>query len=64
MVLLQASQNTLIGNSAFADKKEVLKHSTFMLTSQVGQKKAWGKERNQVRQKKLAELAVQTWPLI
>ena len=63
MVLLQASQNTLIGNSSFADKKDILRRSTFMLTADVGKKKTWGKDEINVRQKKLAELAVQTWPL-
>jgi len=63
MVLLQASQNTLVGNSAFAEKKDVLKRSTFMLTTEVGKKKTWGKEDINARQKKLAALAVQTWPL-
>ena len=63
MVLLQASQNTIIANSSFADKKDVLKNSTFMLTAQVGQKRTWGKDEISARQKKLAELAVQTWPL-
>lgn len=64
MVLLQASQNTLIANSAFAEKKDVLKKSTFMLTAEVGKRKAWTKEEINARQKRLAELAVQTWPLI
>jgi uncharacterized protein with ParB-like and HNH nuclease domain len=63
MVLLQASQNTLIGNSPFADKREVLKKSTFMLTAEVGKKKTWTKDEINARQKKLAELAVRTWPL-
>jgi hypothetical protein len=63
MVLLQASQNTLIGNSAFADKKAVLQRSTFMLTAEVGKKKGWGKAEINARQTKMAALAVQTWPL-
>jgi hypothetical protein len=63
MVLLQASQNTLIGNSSFSDKRHVLSQSTFVLTAAVGKKKAWGKDEINARQKKLAELAVQTWPL-
>ena len=32
MVLLQASQNTIIANSKFADKKDVVKNSTYSLT--------------------------------
>ena len=34
-----------------------------MLTAEVGKKKTWGKDEINVRQKKLAELTVQTWPL-
>jgi hypothetical protein len=39
MVLLQYSKNTLIGNSSSAEKKEVLKGSTFTLTAQVAKYK-------------------------
>jgi Protein of unknown function (DUF1524) len=63
MVLLQASQNNLVGNSSFTDKAQILKQSTFMLTAEVGKKKRWGKEEINARQKKLAALAIQTWPL-
>ncbi len=63
MVLLQASKNTLIGNSGFADKRDVLKKSTFKLTAEVGKRRAWTKDEINARQKKLAELAVRTWPL-
>jgi hypothetical protein len=63
MVLLQASQNSLIGNSAFADKKPILKKSTFILTEQVGDKPKWEKDDINERQKQLAALAVETWPL-
>ena len=63
MVLLQASQNTLIANSPFASKKPVLMKSTFALTKEVGKKKDWSKEEINERQKKLAALAVKTWPL-
>jgi hypothetical protein len=63
MVLLQASQNTLVGNSSFANKKDVLKRSTFFLTKEVGNRKDWGKEEINERQKKLAIIAIETWPL-
>jgi hypothetical protein len=63
MVLLQATQNTLVANSSFAVKKPVLAASTFALTKQVGEKKTWGKEEITARQKQLAQLALVTWPL-
>jgi hypothetical protein len=63
MVLLQASQNTLIGNSSFRAKRPVLSASTFMLTKEVGKKQRWAKAEIGERQKKLAALAVTTWPL-
>ena len=63
MVLLQASQNTIIGNSKFADKRPVLRGSTYMLTAMVGRQKKWETEEINTRQKTLAALAVQTWPL-
>jgi hypothetical protein len=64
MVLLQATPNSIIGNSPFDEKKEVLRKSAFVLTAQVARFKSWGKKEIDARQKKLAELAVKTWPLV
>jgi uncharacterized protein with ParB-like and HNH nuclease domain len=63
MVLLQATKNTLIGNSKFADKKPTLKASTFILTTQVAGNADWGPKEIAARQVELAKLAVRTWPL-
>lgn len=63
MVLLQASQNTLVANSKFQDKKAVLKESTYALTKMVGRQKKWEKEEINIRQRALAAIALQTWPL-
>jgi hypothetical protein len=63
MVLLQATRNSIIGNSSFAKKKEVLKDSAFILTAQVADYAAWGLEQIVTRQKLLARMAVATWPL-
>jgi hypothetical protein len=63
MVLLKAKKNSTVGNDSFADKKKVLASSAFILTSQVGKTKQWDKAKIQDRQKKLAKLAVETWPL-
>jgi hypothetical protein len=63
MVILQAKKNSMIGNSKFEIKKQILKDSAFLLTSDVAQKSDWGTKEINERQKQLAELAVQTWPL-
>lgn len=63
MVLLQAKSNTLIGNSAFADKKKVLKESSYSLTQAVAKYDQWTPKEIKERQAKLAKMAVETWPL-
>jgi Protein of unknown function DUF262/Protein of unknown function (DUF1524) len=63
MVLLQATKNNAMGNGAFADKRSVLKASAYFLTSEVGKHTSWGTKEINERQKRLADLAVQTWPI-
>ncbi|HEV2223213.1 MAG TPA: DUF262 domain-containing HNH endonuclease family protein [Candidatus Acidoferrales bacterium] len=63
MVILQAKQNSVIGNASFANKKPTLKESNFSLTSEVASYSIWGIKEINERQKKLAQLAVKTWPL-
>lgn len=64
LVLLQASKNTLIGNSAFEKKRPILRTSGFGLTASVADKAdSWGPKEIAERQKELAQLAVKTWPL-
>jgi len=63
MVLLQAKVNTLIGNTAFAEKKKVFKQSSYSLTQAVAKYDQWGAKEIKDRQGKLAKLAVETWPL-
>lgn len=63
MVLLQASKNSLIGNSPFSDKKKALKDSAFILTNEVSQETKWEAEQIKDRQARLAKLAVETWPM-
>jgi hypothetical protein len=62
LVLMQASKNTLIGNSAFPEKRKVLKDSAFILTAEVGKESKWEGQQIKERQARLAKLAVQTWP--
>jgi hypothetical protein len=65
MVLLKASTNADIGASAFSAKKAVFKKSGFTLTSEVGKHKSdkWEADDINDRQKRLAKLAVEAWPL-
>jgi hypothetical protein len=63
MVLLQATVNSKIGNIAFDEKKKHFKNSQFFLTSMVAKEKEWGPKQIESRQKRLAELAVKTWPI-
>jgi hypothetical protein len=63
MVLMQASKNSLIGNSAFSEKKKVLKESAFALTSEVAKESRWEAKQIKERQAELAKLAVETWPI-
>ncbi len=63
MVILQATQNSIIGNSSFAEKKKTLQDSSYLLTYEVGQNDVWGIEQIKARQKRLAQLAVATWPM-
>ena len=60
---MQASKNNLIGNSAFPEKKKVLKDSTFLLTAEVAKESKWEGQQIKDRQMRLAKLAVQTWPI-
>ena len=63
LVLLQATPNSVIGNLPFKDKKAALKASSFFLTKMVAENKAWTTKEINIRQRRLAELAVETWPL-
>jgi len=63
MALLKASQNSIIGNSSFADKRPLLKASGYVLTAETATDRNWGIKEITERQKRLAALAVQTWPI-
>jgi hypothetical protein len=62
MVLLRAKTNVAIGNRSFKDKKLSYKQSGFILTQEVAGP-MWGLQEIADRQKRLAELAVKTWPI-
>jgi hypothetical protein len=63
MALLQAKKNVDIGNDGYADKQATLAASAFVLTAETGNHGAWGVAEIEARQKKLAQLAVPTWPI-
>ena len=62
MAILHAKKNVLVGNGKFADKRQALKDSPYLLTSDVGKQPTWGPKQINERQAKLADLAVETWP--
>ena len=63
MVLLLSSKNSLIGNSKFEAKRPHFLSSGLSLTKMVGASATWNRDEIIVRQKKLAEFAVKTWPI-
>lgn len=63
MVLMQAKKNVKIGNGPFKEKKAVFKDSPYLLTKDVASEINWGPSHIVARQKRLAEIAVKTWPL-
>ncbi len=63
MALLRSSTNKVIGNSSFAEKKKAFRNSTYALTSSVAMHATWGAKEINERQLKMAELAVETWPV-
>lgn len=63
LVLLQASENTLVGSMAYSTKKPILNNSSFSLTKLSGQYEQWTPAEINLRQSELATLAKATWPL-
>jgi Protein of unknown function DUF262/Protein of unknown function (DUF1524) len=63
MVIMQVTKNSMMGNDPFAKKKKMLKDSSYSLTADVAACTTWGPKEIIERQKKLAALAVKTWPL-
>jgi hypothetical protein len=63
MVLLLASKNSLIGNKSFDEKRPHFLSSGLSLTKMAGKPAQWTKNEIVARQKELAKLAVETWPL-
>jgi hypothetical protein len=63
MVLLQFKANSTIGNASFEQKKKSLAESAYELTREIVEYPAWGIEQIRARQRRLAKVAIKTWPL-
>jgi uncharacterized protein with ParB-like and HNH nuclease domain len=67
LVLMNAKQNKLIGNSQFSAKRKLFDNSSIKLTKMVAEDTnddtLWGPSEIESRQKVLAKLAVKTWGL-
>jgi hypothetical protein len=63
LVLLQESENQLVGNSDYATKQPILTKSVFSLTKRAATYSQWTSKEINERQAMLAQLAVETWPL-
>lgn len=63
MALMNTTANTEVGNEAFTTKQSFYGASNLILTREISVHSSWGPEKIDLRQKRLAELAVQTWPI-
>jgi Protein of unknown function (DUF1524) len=62
-VLLSVRKNSKIGSESYAIKKPELASADFILTKEAASHATWDIAEIQSRQKRLAKLAVETWPL-
>jgi Protein of unknown function (DUF1524) len=63
MVLLPATKNVAAGNSGFKIKREMYETSGLLLTAEVAKETEWEVDSIIRRQLRLAQLAVETWPI-
>jgi hypothetical protein len=61
--LLQVSPNRVASSSGYDVKKTVLQASAFSLTQMAGRYASWTPTEIADRQRVLADLALETWPL-
>jgi uncharacterized protein with ParB-like and HNH nuclease domain len=62
MVLLKASDNSIIGNHPFSEKRVYYQKSAYLLTQMVGTRLTWESKDIDEYQKELAKRAVKIWP--
>lgn len=63
LAILQASKNSRIGNKSFSEKQTIFAKSTYYWTQAIGKQDDWGLKEIEVRQRNLARIAPQTWPI-
>ncbi len=63
LTLMRTSDNSNLRSEPFAGKRASYAASPYVLTSQVADAEDWTPATIADRQKQLAELAVETWPL-
>jgi hypothetical protein len=67
MTLMRTKVNADFGNASFQTKRAEFKKSPLLITSRIydttNEQTTWGPNEINERQRKLAELAVKTWPL-
>lgn len=63
MCLMAKAENTATGADQFSKKKPAIKKSRFVLTEEIAEYADWTTTEIEDRQRKLAALAVATWPL-
>ena len=63
MTILQAKDNSKIGNLSFANKKPFLAASEITITSDLGNAPTWDPTAIEMRQQELSRLAVKAWPV-
>ncbi|HTV38201.1 MAG TPA: HNH endonuclease family protein, partial [Xanthobacteraceae bacterium] len=63
LCLMRASDNSTAKSATFSDKKPLFAKSPYVLTKQVAEAAQWGWEEIVERQKTLAKIAINTWPI-
>lgn len=63
MALLLARSNSDLRSASFDEKKNVYKETPYVLTSQIATVSEWDEKQIALRQRGLADLALQAWPL-
>ena len=63
LALIRASDNSIVGNAPFSEKKKVFKKSPYILTSEIAEYCSWTAREIGKQQIRLSKLAPQAWPI-
>ena len=63
MALMRASDNSTVGNATFEEKKDSYDGSPYLLTSEIFDYQEWTVQSIVKRQNRLAQIALQAWPV-